>query len=316
MAVQGVASDGLPERMALIRRLLAERYGEAPGARRAARFLERLERRIVRPPRAVILGEANSGKSSLANLLLGFDLLTTDLVRNTRIPVRLTHGHAPAVRRIGRNGEVERLGPDSAPAQRDATRLIEVALPIARLTRFEPVDTPALEMDDGTIEDARILCQSAHMAIWCTVATQAWRASEAALWSSLGKRFERTSILAVTHAGILSMADREKVLRRLERETAGRFRSIVLVPEDGRSLAPTQAGCTEQADHRADAVEIAAIVSAVTALAEEVQRARLGRVTATVHRFADHLDGDEPMKTGRAIRRLTEATDAPIALTA
>jgi hypothetical protein len=105
-------------------------------------------------------------------------------------------------------------------------------------------------------------------------------------------------------------------LRRLERETAGRFRSIVLVPEDGRSLAPTQAGCTEQAEHRADAVEIAAIVSAVTALAEEVQRARLGRVTATVHRFADHLDGDEPMKPGRAIRRLTDAADAPIALTA
>lgn len=316
-ALASVAPE-LPERLALIRRLLVERYGETPSARRAACFLARLERRIARPPRVLILGEANSGKSTLANLLLGFDLLATDLVRNTRLPVRIAHAHAPAVRRISREGEVERIGPGRAPERRDDTRLIEVMLPIERLTRFEPIDTPGLEADPGVIGEARLLAQGAHMAVWCTVAAQAWRASEAALWSAVGQRLRRQSILAVTHAGALSPIDRDKVLGRLQRDAGGQFHSIVLVAEDGRGLG--RAGGDEAALDTGAEPSIAepAIAAAVRAMAAEVQRARLGRVAQTVHRFADHLDAiaTAPVPTaiaGRPLDPVPPAVDAAAA---
>src|SRR5215831_15492170 len=60
----------------------------------SAHALERIARAACRPLRLAILGESNSGKSSLANLLTGEATLPALPVANTRLPTLLRY--APA----------------------------------------------------------------------------------------------------------------------------------------------------------------------------------------------------------------------------
>ncbi len=53
--------------------------------------LARMEAVLARPPRVVILGEVNSGKTSVADLLLGVGLLPSSVVANTRLPVLIRY---------------------------------------------------------------------------------------------------------------------------------------------------------------------------------------------------------------------------------
>lgn len=304
MTTVGVEPADLPVRLAVVRRLILERCADSFGARRAAVLLQRLERRLTRPPRVVVLGEANSGKSTLANLLLGFDMLTTDLVRNTHVPLRLAHAHAPAVIVHREDGETERLEPgDGICGKARGARLIEVGLPIERLARLEIVDTPGLE--PATLDAAARVCRSAHAAVWCTLATQAWRASEAALWAAAGRRFGNRAILAVTQAGLLDDNDRAKVRARLEREVGGQFRAIVMVAEDCRSLAARRDG---------GATEEPAIVAATLALADDIQRARARQTSAVVHRFAEHMVADSEPAFGGEPRTMPVPAAVPPAM--
>lgn len=272
-----VPPEELPVRLAVVRKLILERCADLASAQRAACLLERLEQRLRHPPRVVLLGEANSGKTTLANLLIGVDLLATDLLRNTRKPVRLRFGHATAVHLVDSDGGRQRLAAGAASsAWSKAARSVEVSLPLASLEAFEVIDTPGLVPE--ALDETRRSCRSAHAAVWCTTAQQAWKASEVALWSALGGRLRRHAVLAVTQAGLLDAADRQKVLRRLEREAGPHFAAIVMVTER------TGAAIGGETPIRA----------AVQALVDDVQRLRAERTTRVVHRFADALVAVEP----------------------
>ncbi|MGB0901297.1 hypothetical protein, partial [Halocynthiibacter sp.] len=64
--------------------------------------------------------------------------------------------------------------------------------------------------------------------IWCTHATQAWRESERAAWVSLPERLRHNSLLLVTRADKLEEKDRQKVLRRVNREAGSLFAKSIL----------------------------------------------------------------------------------------
>ena len=66
--------------------------------------LERMDAGLARAPRVAILGEVNSGKTSVADLLLGAGLLPTSVVANTQVPVLIRYAEATALTPIGAIG--------------------------------------------------------------------------------------------------------------------------------------------------------------------------------------------------------------------
>jgi hypothetical protein len=196
-----------------------------PGVIRA---LDRIEVRLARPLRVAIVGEFNSGKSSLANLLVRIEGLPTAVVSSTQIPTLLYHSAKPRVFVVyqdSRRTEVRNAG--SIP-ETSITRL-EVGLPSPCLRGMEILDLPGLadpRFDRG-VED--LMLQTADVLVWCTVSTQAWKESERTAWQMLPARLRRWALLVVTHSDLVRDAqDTHKLLRRLSKE-AGEFRDILLV---------------------------------------------------------------------------------------
>jgi hypothetical protein len=190
--------------------------------------LGRIEAGLARPLRIAVVGEFNSGKSSLANLLVRIEGLPTAVVSSTQIPTLLSYSVRPqvfVVDRDGRRKEVQKAGaiPDAS-----ITRL-EVGLPSSRLRGVEILDLPGLadpRFDRG-VDD--LLLQTADVLLWCTVSTQAWKESERSAWEILPVRLRRNALLVVTHSDLVPDAkDTHKLLRRLRME-AGAFRDILLV---------------------------------------------------------------------------------------
>jgi hypothetical protein len=196
--------------------------------------LARMEKVLARPPRVAILGEINSGKTSVADLLLGVGLLPASVVANTRHPVLMKHGDTTALYAVGTNGrqklterELDRMQTISG------LRGFEVRLPSPRLLEFEILDTPGLAEGGASDVDADVF-------IWCTVATRAWTESERSRWAAFPERCRRNGLLVATHRDALQgPTEVTKIERRLRTVASSAFRDLILV---SASEAPRSRG--------------------------------------------------------------------------
>jgi len=242
--------------------------------------LARVEAALARPLRVVILGESNSGKTSVADLLIGEGLLPTSVVANTRVPVLISFAERSAV--IGVDADGNRIRVDSSRDGGPADvpfRALQVALPLARLKAYQILDTPP-SMAASTLAD------EADIVLWCTVATRAWTESERAIWTGLPARCRRHALLVATHRdGLKSDVECALVARRLATHTDGLFRDIVLVAAESEDGAAADEICRRSAQDLRDRVDgIAAEIAARRAhKADQIVR-RLARLT--FHRFA------------------------------
>src|SRR5208283_3435970 len=75
--------------------VLREAANSHPSLKAPSRALQRVARVTQRPFRLAILGEANSGKTSLANLIVGGMTLPALPVANTRLPTLLRYAPVP-----------------------------------------------------------------------------------------------------------------------------------------------------------------------------------------------------------------------------
>lgn len=185
--------------------------------------------RLARPLRIAIIGEINSGKSSVANLLAGLESLPTAVICNTRFPTLLYYAREPEVWTAGENGKRERVYGGRGVPQQSIFR-IEVGLPSPRLREIQILDLPGLSdpMLGGPAVD--LAAHHVDAAVWCTMSTQAWKESERTAWSALPPRLRTRGLLASTHCDLLhDPADRRKLLARLRHEAGTSFRSIVLL---------------------------------------------------------------------------------------
>ena len=205
---------------------------QSPSTRRLGRLIGRLAGRIARPPRIVLLGEFNSGKTTLANSLIGADLLPTSIHANTRIPLHVHYRSEPALIVELLDGTRRRLDENllNALATRRA-RMLHVGLSAERLKLFELIDTPGLASGDARLDQMNVdACRRANIAIWCTASTQAWKASEKATWDSVPFRLHRHGLLVSTLADALNTdRDRQRVEARLRVEAAPSFAGLAMV---------------------------------------------------------------------------------------
>jgi len=188
------------------------------------------------PVRVAVIGEFNSGKTSLVNSLLGAPVLPTSFTKHTAYPTVVRFAAKPSLSaEIADRKRVPIAWNciDSAPAQH--IYRLHVGVPLDRLKTLRATDTPGLGLGDESRE-ARTLraCRSADTVIWCTPAMQAWKASEQRVWLSLPRALRRRGILAVTFMdAIRSKTDASRLMARLHGEAGQYFRKIVTVSAHG-----------------------------------------------------------------------------------
>ena len=184
--------------------------------------------------RIVVVGEFNSGKTTLVNALVGAPVLTPSVITPTVHPTVVAFASKPSLsaetagrRRTPVAGD--RLD-DGAP---DNVRRLHVGVPLECLKQFSVVDTPGLGFADGE-SDRRSLqaCRYADTVIWCTPAMQAWKASEERAWLALSACVRARGFLAVTFADeIASPSDVNRLMERLRAEAGRYFRKVVMADE-------------------------------------------------------------------------------------
>ncbi len=250
----------------------------------AIRALSRTASRLDRPLRVAILGETNSGKSSLANLLAGVESLPTAVIPNTRIPTLLYYSAQPEVWVEYEGGRRERLmGAFSLP-QRPIFR-IDVGLPSRRLFNVQVLDLPGfIDPVTGHVVDAA--AHNVDAAIWCTMSTQAWKESERAAWEMLPPRIASRALLVATHCDLLHQpSDRQKLLTRLLAAAGSSFRGIILLStlEALEALAGSRKGAPRAA---ANASGAEALESALGALLLDLREQRAAAAVRMTGRIA------------------------------
>ena len=215
-------------------RLASARAGGQRQRQRLSRYLAAAQGVATKPLRLSIVGELNAGKTELANLILGVQLLPTSVINNTLCPTLIRYGEAQAVRHYREAARVEET--DASDLHRLVQRqgfLVECALPLPLLRSIEIADLPPFET--GMLATSRLspLIRRSDMLIWCSRATKAWTASERAIWMQLPRRLRTNCLFVLTHADKLGPDSLKAVTERVISEipsTAGSEPVVLATP--------------------------------------------------------------------------------------
>lgn len=239
-----------------------------------AKALSRLRAAGERPPCAVVLGEPNSGKTTIANALLADGLLPSSVIANTHLCSLLRYAPQPRAFAVSANG-YRALVDEAFQPPFGTPPLVEIYVPSERLKSLEIFDTPSGISPDFALSIP--ILPPLRIPLWCTLATQAWKESERRVWTSLDSRWRRNGILVVTALDRLaSDRDIERLLGRITREAAPHFRAVVCAKPSSSSAV---SGTSD-------------IVTTVTALAVDLanrRRRTLDRLEARLLRLAPEL---------------------------
>ncbi|MEM9583133.1 MAG: dynamin family protein [Pseudomonadota bacterium] len=175
-------------------------------------------------PCVALMGEFSAGKSTLANLLIGADPLPVQVVATQLPPVWISYGTQSPYRMDleGVEHPIDITALASAPLE--DTCYIRIFREEDILQQCDLLDMPGISDPNMSSDVWQRMIAQADAVIWCSHATQAWRQSEAAVWSEMDPDLYERSILLLTRIDkILSLDDRERVLRRVRKETEGLF---------------------------------------------------------------------------------------------
>lgn len=194
---------------------------------------ERIEQWSRRKPVFALMGEFSAGKSTLMNFLLRTHTLPTQVTATQLPPVWFSWGNQSAyVKRHDGSTDLIDLDQLESVGVNDA-QFIRIFLEADILEAVDLIDTPGISDPKISTDVWQRAVGQANGVLWCTHATQAWRETERATWVSLPERLQHNSLLLVTRADALGQKDRQKVLRRVNREAGHLFnRSILFSARD------------------------------------------------------------------------------------
>jgi hypothetical protein len=264
--------------------VLHEAANSYPILKAPGRALGRVARAVQRPFRLAILGEANSGKTSLANLIVGDMTLPALPVANTRLPTLLQYAPVPVAGALYAGGEKFPLSV-SDDVSSEAIIRVDVGLPSEILRWIEILDFPGSANPYFPTALSAVLRHGIDAAIWATVATQAWRESERTAWLGLPRRIRSRGLLAVTHSDLIPTVEDFKRLRaRLETAAKPHFQGMCFV------AAPASP---------AEYLNTSDIFSQIWQLVEQFSANRLGKAVLITRRLA-----------GKTLERLGPGTES------
>jgi len=120
---------------------------------------------------------------------------------------------------------------------------IEAGLPNESLRFLEIMDFPGSSDPLIQMDLASVALHGVDIAIWVTVATQAWRETERLAWMRLPSRIRRRGILAVTHRDLLASEDDfRKVSKRLSPVAEDHFGGHCLFVSQTKLQKPETSG--------------------------------------------------------------------------
>ncbi len=206
-------------------------FTTSPEAQRMAQLAGRLAEKLKRPIRVALGGEFSSGKSSLANMLLGKEVINTSVTASTLPTVISRFAEEDQTVAHWPDGTVKEWDSVTVDAtETDGAERIVVCFNRGILKQFEFLDTPGT--GDPTRDEDQIehMARTAHMVLWCTNGAQAWRETERHLWADLPKRLHDSSILVVTHVDMPRVAKSvDRLMGRMKKEALPHFSETVPV---------------------------------------------------------------------------------------
>ncbi|WP_281995084.1 dynamin family protein [Ruegeria faecimaris] len=174
-------------------------------------------------------GEFGAGKSSLANMLAGADILPTG-PQHLKLPLVIVAYSETPETTVGWWDREPKVysGIALEKAAKDEPDFISVGLNTPALQEISLYDLPGSGALDDTYKPTLDLLKFVDCAIWCTNGTNAWRETERHLWAKVPEELRANSILAVTHTDLPPVRDAlDRVLARLNKEKRNMFRSVV-----------------------------------------------------------------------------------------
>lgn len=178
----------------------------------------------ARKPRIALMGEFSAGKSTLSNLLMGVRPLPEKVTATRLSPVWISHG-TEAPYRVDIDGTSEEISLEHLEAVPvEETRYIHLSIEADLLEVCDLIDFPGISDPNMSSNVWERMLPEVDAVIWCTHATQAWRQSEAAVWETMPQILRENSILLITRYDKLTTdRDRNRVFKRVSRETEGLF---------------------------------------------------------------------------------------------
>lgn len=315
-------------------------------ARAAVRAVARIHRAIARPIRIAVMGEENSGKSLLINYLLKHQVLPSGAFAGENTQLLIRYAAEASVHAVGADGSRNRLTsrafgrlvkPDTGPQAPntgviyDATRpqrssyasimaglsggpsgtqptpmkLIEVGLPLGFLRRIEIIEVRAFPTGQGSAASNRAFSQ-VDLAIWCTLATQAWKETEVAGWKRIPPGRRKLALLLVTYKDAIRRAEDEiRIAGRLRQATSGLFNEVVIVSLQqalqGLLAAEHEAGLVLRRSSNVESAE-----NAITSMIEGWQRRRFQKAGRLLQGIAAALASPEGWMVGAEAPQIAE----------
>jgi len=191
---------------------------------------QKLLNRLRTPIRFLIAGEFSSGKSTLANMLVGQELIPTSVLASNMPPLLFRYGRETLIAAGWHDKKplmkFDRVDFEAALAEDPDFILVNMPSPILKGINFFDMPGTGDPLNDNrkTLQ----LVKSAEGLIWCTNAVQAWRESERYTWSNHPSMNRSNSILVVTHVD-LPVAKRNlgRVMERVQKDAGKHFKAVL-----------------------------------------------------------------------------------------
>jgi len=192
--------------------------------------------RLRTPIRFIIAGEFSSGKSTLANMLVGQELIPTSVLASNMPPLLFRYGRETLIAAGWHDKnplkKFDRIDFDAALAEDPDFILVNMPSPILKRINFFDMPGTGDPLNDN--RKTRQLVKSAEGLIWCTNAVQAWRESERYTWSNHPSMNRSNSILVVTHVDLpVAKRNLERMMERVRKDAGKHFKAVlpIAIPE-------------------------------------------------------------------------------------